>query len=118
MKERKPKLISNPSAALKQVQINRCLKKLWENPVFVEFNKLTSEFKADKVHTLAYVNKNIVFENGKISVNDDSKIELLNNDTKAIYMGWTGKLTKVSETTVQAHIRKGHLRTEWSGLKS
>ncbi len=118
MKEREPKLISNPSATLKQVKINRCLKKLWENPVFIEYNKLTSELEADKAHTLAYVNKNIVYKNEKISVNKDSKIELLNDDTKAIYMGWTGKLTKVSATRVKAHIRKGHLRTEWAELKS
>ena len=118
MKNRKAKLISNPSAILKQAEINRCLKKLSENPDFVKLNKLTSELEADKAHTLAYVNKNIVFENGKISVNDDSKIELLNNDTKAIYMGWNGKLTKVSAAPIKAHIRKGHLRTEWAELKS
>ena len=118
MKERKPKLISNPSAILKRAEINRCLKKLSENPYFVKLNKLTSELEADKAHTLAYVNKNILFENEKISVNKDSKIELLNDNTKAIYMGWTGKLTKVSSTPVKAHIRKGYLTTEWAELKS
>ena len=81
MKERKPKLISNPSAILKRAEINRCLKKLSENPYFVKLNKLTSELEADKAHTLAYVNKNILFENEKISVNKDSKIELLNDNT-------------------------------------
>lgn len=118
MKNRKSKIISSPSADLRKVEINRCLKKLWENPDFIKLNKLTSELKADKAHTLAYVNKNIVFENGKISVNDDSKIELLNDDTKAIYMGWTGKLTKVSATTVKASFRKGYLKKDWADLKS
>tara|TARA_R100000773_G_C4152816_1_gene74092 strand:+ start:227 stop:583 length:357 start_codon:yes stop_codon:yes gene_type:complete len=118
MKERKPKLISNPSAILKRAEINRCLKKLSENPYFVKLNKLTSELEADKAHTLAYVNKNIVYKNEKISVNKDSKIELLNDDTKAIYMGWTGKLTKVSSTTVKAYFRNGYLKKDWSGLKS